>query len=282
MILDNIWVINLEKDNNRLELIKNNLNNLGLTFKRFDAVNANLIPYDTLVESTTKLCRTLLCNKGIVGCGLSHINLWKQLLNEKNTEVYLILEDDAILNDKSKDILKKIETNIDINKYDIINLHCYNIGCGFQKEFEIDEYSFGKPYFPLTFTGYIITKKGVKKMLQYFDKINYHIDYQISKNLLNTINYYTVYPNIIDSYILDTSLTDKNNSCVIYLLNTFGLNYIAWVLNIPLLTILLFFSINLLLLILLLILIINNVTIKNNLINWFLLFELVIYIFNFL
>ena len=43
--------------------------------------------------------------KGVIGCALSHYNLWKQLLDDKKNDYYLIMEDDFSLCTNFKDKL---------------------------------------------------------------------------------------------------------------------------------------------------------------------------------
>jgi GR25 family glycosyltransferase involved in LPS biosynthesis len=44
--------------------------------------------------------------KMVIGCALSHINLWKQLIEDDESEYYLILEDDVTF---TTDFSKKLE-----------------------------------------------------------------------------------------------------------------------------------------------------------------------------
>ena len=52
--------------------------------------------------------------KGVIGCALSHYNLWKMLLNDFNNNYYCIFEDDIIFIDNFKEKLERKEaTTID-------------------------------------------------------------------------------------------------------------------------------------------------------------------------
>ena len=46
--------------------------------------------------------------RGHVGCALSHVILWKQLIDDKNNDYYLICEDDNTFDD---DFVNKIKIN---------------------------------------------------------------------------------------------------------------------------------------------------------------------------
>lgn len=44
-------------------------------------------------------------NKGVIGCALSHIHLWNKLINDKENDFYIILEDDITFCDNFKKYL---------------------------------------------------------------------------------------------------------------------------------------------------------------------------------
>lgn len=277
MILDNIWVINLDKSKDRLEKITFNLNSLDLKFNRFSAIYGKNLSNEIINDKTNIYCRNLLCNYGIVGCGLSHLELWKKLVNS-DSKYFMILEDDVKLNNNSIKIINKLENIIDEYSIDWINLGCIDIGCFFiQTTFEIDEYKFGRPIFPLRTGAYIITKSGANKLLQNITEITYHIDFDIAiKNFYIKFNYYSSNIPIIEYTDDESTIATKNNSLIINFLNTIGLNYFGWILNIPIITINFLFEINILLIILLLLLVINNYFIKNYILLWFIILEIVL------
>jgi GR25 family glycosyltransferase involved in LPS biosynthesis len=325
-LLDNIWIINLDKSINRMDKITSNLKSLNLKFNRFSAVDGKKLDEKQIQLNTTFLGRTLLSNRSIIGCAMSHIELWKKLL-ETNKKYFLILEDDVVMTQQSIHIIKKLEKKINKKNYtnnihnhnhnkhkykkkykdkdkkkykhkdkdkkkykdkdkdkdddyiDWINLHCVLFGCYFNViEFEIDDYKFGKPFFPLQTGSYIITKSGATKLLKNYEKITYHIDFEIAcRNFYIGLNYYASdKPIVFLNNELETTISSKKNSIILNTLNSIGLNYFSWLLNIPVLTIKLFYEINLLILLLLIIMLINNQKINNNILFWFILLEIII------
>lgn len=280
MLIDNIWVINMDKSIDRLTSIQKNFELLNIKFKKYSAINGSNLSDEQILNESTFLCRNLLCNKGMIGCALSHKNLWKQLLNDENTNAYVIMEDDAQFDINFVKSILKIDSYLDKYSIDLINLYCVNIGCGINKiEFEIDEYKFGKSLFPLTLTGYIITKVGAKKLLDIINKINYHIDFQIAnENLTKNLNYYVCFPPLVLSDHDNSTINNKSHSVVLSLLNTIGFKYITWLLNVPIFNIKMIFVINIWLIILLLSLLINNKTINNSIINLIIIIEIILYI----
>lgn len=91
------YVINLEKDTNRLEHIKNEFKDTSINLKIFKAIEHK---------------------KGWIGCLKSHLNLIKYA-KENNMEMILVIEDDAYIEDKMlfknifPEILSYLKNNID-------------------------------------------------------------------------------------------------------------------------------------------------------------------------
>jgi len=278
MILSNIWVINLDKSKNRLNKIEKNMGLLNLPFNRFSAVYGKELDDITIENNVTTLCKQILCNYSIIGCAMSHINLWKQLANS-NSEAYLILEDDAILTDSSVNIIKKIENKIDEYSIDIVNLYCNDLGNIFSENiFTIDKYNFKKSVFPLLFTAYIITKKGAKKILEKINKISYHIDFEIARiNLFDNLNYYASEIPLVLNNNDDTTIGKKSDSLIINICDKCGLNYLTWLLSVNIFTINLYWEINILLILLILLLLLNIYRFNIQLLMWFLILELFLY-----
>ncbi len=279
MILDNIWVINMDKSKDRLKEITTNLESLGLKFNRFSAINGKELKEHEIDKLTTPLCTNLLCNPGIVGCAQSHKEIWKKLVKDDKTDYYLILEDDATLSKESVEVIKKLEPKIREHSIDFINLSCIHTGCGFVKtEFKIDDYEFGKPIFPLCLTGYIVTKKGAQKLLDDLEKTNYHIDFEISLNRLKgKFNYYGSNKPLVTSSDIATTIGNVNNTLTCKILDFVGLKYCAWVLTNPIFTIKMQYTINLMLLLLVVLLLINHKYIKSKILFWFVILELVLF-----
>jgi glycosyl transferase, family 25 len=279
MILNNIWVINMDKSKDRLDQITRNLNSLGLKFNRFSAVNGKELKENEIDKISTNLCTTLLCNPGIIGCAQSHKEIWKKLIKDNKTDYYLILEDDASLSKKSVEIIKKLEPKIAEHSIDFISLYCNNTGCVFFKtEFQIDDYHFGNPIFPLCMPGYIITKKGAQKLLNDLEKTNYHIDFEISLNKFKgNFNYYISNKPIITMTDAETTLGKPNNTITSNILKLFGLNYFVWVLTIPIFTIKMQYTINIMLILLILLMVINYKFIKSKILFLFVVLEIILF-----
>lgn len=114
-------------------------------------------------------------SNGAVGCYLSHMNIWKKLLNEKNdNDYYLIFEADCEfpknIVKKSNKIIKSINSNwgivllgwIATRKFHKFNKHL----------FEVDRF--------IELHAYAISKWGAEKLISLHKKIEKHVDYFVS------------------------------------------------------------------------------------------------------
>jgi len=174
----NTYIINLEKDSSNLQRTKNELKKSGFNMKnihRFNAVNGkNINRWD---EDIHIMCKNI-CTDKMIGCGLSHINLCKELVN-KNLKYVLIVEDD-ILNIPSINYQKELNKTIlyfeqkDPN-WDIIILHDSGVCKKNEKT---------NGLFCGSTAAYLISNNGLKKMSQI--KLGCHIDHNRNSYYFNT------------------------------------------------------------------------------------------------
>jgi GR25 family glycosyltransferase involved in LPS biosynthesis len=203
--IDKIYIINLYKDVDRLnnaykQLVKYNITN----YERFAGINAAILS-DNDINNNTTIIGKIFASRGMIGCGLSHINIWKKIV-ENNINRTLILEDDFILKDnflnKFNKYIKKAPEKFDILFLNSNFIHNKNI-----KLIDINDI-FYKQLFIAQTVGYIITLDGAKKILKYINKVSYHIDIDICirhlfNNDLNIIS-------IKDELIYQTFDTSNN------------------------------------------------------------------------
>jgi GR25 family glycosyltransferase involved in LPS biosynthesis len=118
----NIKVINLKKRTDRLMDISEKLKSKSLSFETIEAVDGTEL---VLNESLYNLFEDNDFNfkRGVIGCALSHYNLWKRLV-ESNDKYYIVIEDDAIFCNNFKQnlaLLNELVLKSD-NKYNLIFL----------------------------------------------------------------------------------------------------------------------------------------------------------------
>ncbi len=117
------YVINLEASKYRLNLMKSQCDRENITFTRWNAINGHHLDYKNLksliVHPKIKL------RKGIIGCSLSHINLWKHC-SRQDDEIFLVLEDDCIIPNNFKNKLQSYIGQLPAD-WDIFYLGASNI-----------------------------------------------------------------------------------------------------------------------------------------------------------
>uniref|UniRef100_A0A6C0E7H2 Uncharacterized protein n=1 Tax=viral metagenome TaxID=1070528 RepID=A0A6C0E7H2_9ZZZZ len=204
-----IKIVNLERRSDRKKKTLKMLVDSGVSSNDYEFVKA----VDGLLLSPTTELKHLFKNNdfgsriGVIGCALSHYNLWKRLVNDSQHEYYVIMEDDFVLCSNFKKHLETLKTNNEFElrevlflgyhmfeknrNYDIYNLVSESVDV---KDLNKDLYIGG------TF-AYSINKVGAKKLLEYIDKngINHGIDY-LNKILDNNILHsYECQPQIVFS-----------------------------------------------------------------------------------
>jgi glycosyl transferase, family 25 len=93
------YVINLEKDAERRASITQQLNSLGIEFSLFNAVDGRQLSEDALIgqyAKTRAIAEYREMTAGEIGCALSHIGVYKEMLRV-DRKYALVLEDDAQL-----------------------------------------------------------------------------------------------------------------------------------------------------------------------------------------
>jgi len=181
--INKIFIINLRKNKNRLinsvlQLNKYKLTNLDF-INAIDGYELN----DNDYKSYTSFIGYYLSSPTMVGCGMSHIKTWENIV-ENNIEFSLILEDDFnFINDFLNDF-NELMRNIPHN-FDLLFLNSNIFMNNYLKLSNVNDY-FYEPFLISEKIGYVISLSGAKKSLNNINKISYHLDFQISINhLLN-------------------------------------------------------------------------------------------------
>ena len=100
-------IINLKRRHDRKVKIESQLKGQAFTDYVFtDAVDGNQLVPTEYIRSLFK-DNDFHYRKGVIGCALSHMALWKRLMRDSSSEVYVIIEDDAVLVDNFEVKLEK-------------------------------------------------------------------------------------------------------------------------------------------------------------------------------
>lgn len=116
------YLINLDKDTERLEFFKSNFERLGIPFERISAIDGRTFSeqdYQDFMNSRPRdynRTQTKTWLRGQMGCFLSHYSAWKKIA-EGSDAFCAVFEDDIHVSDDLKQILQNdswIPQNIDI------------------------------------------------------------------------------------------------------------------------------------------------------------------------
>jgi GR25 family glycosyltransferase involved in LPS biosynthesis len=200
-----IYVINLDKDTNRLEKINKYLDN----YIRITGVYGE---HEEFIKNNDIFnLSKYLCPKSALGCFMSHRLALKTFLETSDKDYAVILEDDA--EPCFHDWYEKINESIQNapGDWDIIKLD-------YLPKFTIFDKSAYTKIPSLITTAYIINKKSAEKILKH--KMVYHIDIQYNFMGLNIYNN----PEIIFQQVWDKNYVSNNRTKSFY--NIFG--YECW------------------------------------------------------
>lgn len=174
--IDKIFIINLDKDIYRYNYANKQLIDYNITnFERYSAIYGNNLTNNELNNITTNIGQKI-ASKSMIGCGISHINIWKKIISE-NLKTCLILEDDFILTNnfltKFNNVIKNVPKIYDILFLSSNIIHNKNL-----KLYDINDYFYKQLLISQT-VGYIITLEGANKIIKYLNKVSYHIDVEL-------------------------------------------------------------------------------------------------------
>lgn len=188
-MFNKIIYINLDKrsERNNNILIELNIHQLHkFNPIRFPAIDGHEINYNHLSKNiiTQNAINDALnknagmysiMTKGGIGCALSHYSIYNMIINNNNSDYYLIIEDDIQFN---QNFLNKLNYYLkELPYYDILYLgyHSYK-----STDNNNNLIYFDKPKYIFGTYGYIINYKAAKELLKIFP-INKQIDSEIYK-----------------------------------------------------------------------------------------------------
>ena len=163
-IFDNVWVINLEKRQDRWDTSKKRLEALGIHPKKWiatDAKNKDFFDYYKTIPEPKRSVSEIACYK-------SHVKLWKHIYNT-GVKYAIIFEDDIIFPPTlTKDIIMNV-----INESKGFNIlflgHCYS-------NLSFFEQPSSKVGTALCLHAYVITRKAIEKLLPITNNYSIPID----------------------------------------------------------------------------------------------------------
>ena len=195
--IDKVYLINLDRRTDRLENMTKILNELGGVFKdftRFSAVDGNSLSDEEIYNycSTNALSSLKhkyhlhadIRSKGGIGCYLSHLNIWKDIV-KNNYKNVVIFEDDSYTPNDYQKILNYINNLPD--DYHIAFLSYYNFNSNNVKTEPVNDYwtkSDGYTFYNLD--AYIMSYEGAKIFIEKALPISNQLDSYV--NIIASIN----------------------------------------------------------------------------------------------
>lgn len=207
-----IYVINLDKDVDRLKAVKQQVQQFRTPVIRIPAIDASTMDEQTLESFSSKLC-SVFCTKEIIACAASHITAWKQFL-QSPYGVALFCEDDVEfepnITSRLPSLLKQVPSDFDL----------VWIGCN-DCQYDENDYTWSanfihsllslttdttknntiiseNVYIPKIALGahcYMLSRKGAEKLLQRVSVTYFHLDTMLT-NQIQEMKMYALHPKL--------------------------------------------------------------------------------------
>ncbi|MFQ1042825.1 glycosyltransferase family 25 protein [Gilliamella sp. CG16] len=188
-----IFVINLNRSTGRRNRITNLCKNLKLDFEIFTAIDGRELDED-FIRSNVYDYKNCFLTRGEMGCALSHIGVYREIINRR-LPYALIIEDDAVLDSRTVDFMsafeKKPKNGIFLLTGDVEYAKNKKIKLG-----DFDVFPIAKA---IRATGYIITLKTAQKMIDFLMPIRYEADMFEIFRTCGDVKIYATLPHLIET-----------------------------------------------------------------------------------
>ena len=185
MRIDKVYVINLEKREDRMKKMEKLLRRLGNKFEEYErreAVDGSKISEEERKSILTLKSRILyksplsfkdIKSAGAIGCYKSHTSVWDESLRRGYKNI-IVLEDDIETRVKEEEIEEYIKSIPE--DYDICYLDYYGL-YGYEKNIEYNErWIYNREDEISYFSAYIISDRGMRRLLEGAYPIEQQID----------------------------------------------------------------------------------------------------------
>ena len=205
------YVINLDKDSDRLANIRTELSKLQITFKRIPAVYGRTLTSAEKKGMTTGFCHNF-CTPAMIGCAASHLKSWETFL-ESDEDSALICEDDVTFTENCQSRLQSAIKQLP-RDFDLLFAGCMQCTPHKSKTSLVSKFlqlmtpNLGNteirwigsnvyvPHVALGLHCYLISRAGARKLVSLLkNRINYHVDFQINQSF-GRMNVYAMHPPI--------------------------------------------------------------------------------------
>jgi len=164
----------------RMNRLSAQCDKIGLRYQLVRGVDPRTLSATDLEAGTTPWCHRT-CTAGMIGCGMSHISIWKQIV-DRDLPYALILEDDVVL---SGDFMARARKALEDVPQDfhVLLLGCFLCSEARQKMSVHRTKTYGSVRDLVAFGGthaYVVSRAGARYLLDKSPKVSTHIDIQMS------------------------------------------------------------------------------------------------------
>jgi glycosyl transferase family 25 len=194
-----VYFLNLDRHKNRFENLRHQLDNLGLTWERIAAVDAQQASEEELEKYTDATGPIPRMGAGARACTVGHFKIWKKFL-ETDATVAFVLEDDVKISERFPAFVESAASYS--NEVDILNFNRQNSKRE-QKKLVVSKIN---PLIGDVFEG--------KQLLgPHYGTAGYMITRSAAERLCNQIKRTNV---PIDHLLFNPNVSDFNKSSLIY------------------------------------------------------------------
>ena len=176
-----IYVINLDRDAERLASIRDNLARLGLAFERLPAVIGKEVPdWEKLVDPSAYAWRNRLDmpRAGEVGCYLSHLKAMEAFLRT-DAPWCVILEDDVEVLPACADVLRWLAEKDD---WDLVKLFHFHSGMPVKKRELVGGHRLVAHLTRTTSSAaYVVNRRAAETLLRSMRPITEQVDHALDR-----------------------------------------------------------------------------------------------------
>lgn len=214
------FVINLDRDSEKLKAAAGQLHSAGVDFERFPAIYGKDLSAETRAESYRHFRWWCAVGRpirdGEIGCALSHYGVYQKMLSG-DIPIACVFEDDVLVEGDLPSSLSKIEKFCDLNRPQVFLLSdrtsCHKFIKGSRKNECESADGIQRSCGDRCAASYVLTKKAAEKLLKANRPMSVPCDYWDRWAKSGVIELYHVFPtacspNVTD-YASETSPQDS-------------------------------------------------------------------------
>ena len=188
------FIINLERQPLKKANIEKICQSLDLDYQFIKAIDGYQLSDDYIRSISNDYPKNYL-TKGEIGCALSHISVYKEII-DNNLPYALILEDDSVLKTEVPKFLKSFEEKDFKHGIYLLTADFYYM---MNKKVKIGDFELYEITKAVRTNGYIITNNAAKKLINFLYPIRYEADVFKAFRLCAGIKIYGIVPHLIEA-----------------------------------------------------------------------------------